>query len=139
MIIVFIIYAVISSLFKIKDIPQIEQIIGGISMFLAGAINFFVSKNYYFNSNGDREYYAEEGVFMFIKVQQCDDLECKFAQLSNEEINNYLDNKSDAYSDEVFEMNLDKGLNAAHINNIHAYKDALNDIDDAALNAAITD
>ena len=78
-------------------------------------------------------------VFMFIKVQQCDDLECKFAQLSNEEINNYLDNKSDAYSDEVFEMNLDKGLNAAHINNIHAYKDALNDIDDAALNAAITD
>ena len=67
-IIVFIIYAVISSLFKIKDIPQIEQIIGGISMFLAGAINFFVAKNYYFNSNGDREYYEEEGVFMFIKV-----------------------------------------------------------------------
>ena len=79
-------------------------------------------------------------VFMFVKVQQCDDLECKFAQLSNEEINNYLDNKSDAYSDEVFEMNLEnKGLNAAHMNSVHAYKEALNDVDDAALNEAITD
>ena len=81
------------------------------------------------------------GVLMFVKVQQCDDLDCKFAQLSNDEINNYLDNKSDAYSDEVFEMNLDtKGLNnSSNMNNVHAYKDALNDVDDAALNAAITD
>ena len=80
-------------------------------------------------------------VLMFVKVQQCDDLECKFAQLSTDEINNYLDNKSDAYSDEVFEMNLDtKGLSGnPNMNSVHAYKDALNDVDDAALNDAITD
>ena len=79
-------------------------------------------------------------VFMFVKVEQGSDLESRFAQLSNDEINNYLDNKSDAYSDEVFEMNLDNKLNAGHnLNNVHAYRDALNDVDDAALNDAITD
>jgi hypothetical protein len=80
-------------------------------------------------------------VFTFVKVQQCDDLDCRFAQLSNEEINSYLDNKSDAYSDEVFEMNLDtKNITGnPNLNNVHAYKDALNDVDDAALNDAITD
>jgi hypothetical protein len=80
-------------------------------------------------------------VFMFVKVQQCNDLDCRFAQLSTDEINNYLDNKSDAYSDEVFEMNLDtKGVSGnPNINAIHAYKDALKDVDDAALNDAIAD
>jgi hypothetical protein len=80
-------------------------------------------------------------VFMFIKVQQCNDLDCKFAQLSTDEINNYLDNKSDAYSDEVFEMNLDtKSLTGnPNVNSVHAYKDALNDVDDADLNDAIAD
>ena len=81
------------------------------------------------------------GVLMFVKVEQCNDLECRFAQLSTNEINDYLDNKSDAYSDEVFEMNLDtKAMNEnPNISNVHAYKDALNDVDDEALNAAITD
>jgi len=81
------------------------------------------------------------GVLMFVKVQQCDDLDCKFAQLSTDEINNYLDNKSDAYADEVFEMNLDtKGITGnPNLNNVHAYKDALNDVDDATLNEAIAD
>jgi hypothetical protein len=66
-------------------------------------------------------------------------LDCRFAQLSTEDINNYLDNKSDAYSDEVFEMNLDnKGLNE-NVNSLHPYKEALKDVDDAALNEAITD
>ena len=80
-------------------------------------------------------------VFMFIKVQQCDDLECKFAQLSNDEINSYLDNKSDSYADEVFEMNLEsKSLETnPNLNNVHAYKDALKDVDDDALNNAIAD
>ena len=80
-------------------------------------------------------------VFMFIKVQQCDDLECKFAQLSNDEINTYLDNKSDSYTDEVFEMNLEtKSLETnSNLNNVHAYKDALKDVDDDALNNAIAD
>lgn len=78
-------------------------------------------------------------VFMFIKVEQCNDLECKFAQLSNDEISNYLDNKSDAYADEVFEMNLDIKSTNPNINNVHAYKDAMKDVDDAALNDAIAD
>ena len=81
------------------------------------------------------------GMLMFVKVQQCDDLECKFAQLSTEDINNYLDNKSDAYSDEVFEMNLDTKAFTSNpnINSTQPYKDALKDVDDAALNAAIAD
>ena len=78
-------------------------------------------------------------MLMFVKVQQCDDLECKFAQLSTEDINNYLDNKSDAYSDEVFEMNLDTKAMNGNINNAQPYKDALKDVDDEALNAAIAD
>ena len=79
------------------------------------------------------------GVLMFVKVEQCDDVDCKLAQLSTEEINSYLDNKSDAYSDEVFEMNLDnKGLNE-NVTNLHPYKEALKDVDDEALNAAIAD
>ena len=80
-------------------------------------------------------------VFMFIKVEQCDDLECKFAQLSTDEINTYLDNKSDAYADEVFEMNLDtKTLESnPNLNSVHAYKDAMKDIDDKDLNDAIAD
>jgi hypothetical protein len=38
-------------------------------------------------------------------------------------------------------MNLDtKGITGnANINNVHAYKDALSDVDDATLNAAIAD
>jgi hypothetical protein len=80
-------------------------------------------------------------VMMFMKVNQCNDLDCKFAQLSNEEINTYLDNKSDAYSDEIFEMNLDeKALPAAgKENTLNIYKDALKNVDDAALNEAIND
>lgn len=78
------------------------------------------------------------GVMMLIKVQQCNDLECKLAQLSTDEINNYLDNKSDAYSDEVFEMKVEDNAAPAP-NSTHVYKDALKDVDDAALNSAITD
>jgi hypothetical protein len=66
--IVSIIYAAISDLLRLKEIKHIEGIVIGISMLLAGTFNFFVSKNYYINSNGDREYYEEEGTFMFIKV-----------------------------------------------------------------------
>jgi hypothetical protein len=78
-------------------------------------------------------------VMMFMKVEQCDDLDCRFAQLSNEEINNYLENKSDAYSEEVFEMNAGDNLSPSDIKEttLHVYKDALKDVDDASLNEAI--
>ena len=80
-------------------------------------------------------------VLMFTKINQCSDLECKFAQLSSEEINVYLDTKSDMYSDEIFEMTVDeKALPAIDKgNSLGIYKDALKDVDDAALNSAITD
>jgi hypothetical protein len=82
------------------------------------------------------------GVMMMVKIQQCDDLECKFAQLSNQEINSYLDYKSDAYSDEIFEASFEDKIQQGEtdkLNNVHPYKDALKDIDDAALNQAIND
>lgn len=81
------------------------------------------------------------GVMLLTKVQQCEDLDCKFAKLSTDEINSYLDNKSDAYGDEIFEMKVDdKALPATEkVNTVPLYKDALKDVDDAALNEAITD
>ncbi len=80
-------------------------------------------------------------VLMFTKINQCTDLECKFAQLSSEEINVYLDTKSDMYSDEIFEMTVDEKLlpGIDKENSTGIYKDALKDVDDAALNSAITD
>jgi hypothetical protein len=80
------------------------------------------------------------GVMMFVKVEQSKDLDSSFAQLTTSEINNYLDNKSDAYSDEVFEGKFDeKPMPAADKQNSLPIKDALKDVDDAALNEAITD
>jgi hypothetical protein len=78
-------------------------------------------------------------VMMFTKVQQRDDLDSRFAQLSTDEINNYLENRSDAYSDEVFEMNIGQNMTQSDISEttLHVYKDALKDVDDASLNEAI--
>ena len=79
------------------------------------------------------------GALMFLKIQQCNDLDCRFAQLTNDEINNYLENKTDAYSDEVFEGNFDAGQMpvADKDNSLRGYNDALKDVDNAALDAAI--
>lgn len=76
---------------------------------------------------------------LMMKIQQCSDLDCRFAQLTNDEINNYLENKSDAYSDEVFEGNFDSTPipAATDQDNMRGYKDALKNVDDAALDAAI--
>lgn len=112
----------------------------GLNVFLDGIISAVFKPKYTFAFAGLTTTVIL-GVLMFVKVQQCDDLDCKFAQLSTEDINNYLDNKSDAYSDEVFEMNLDtKGLEQnVNVNTLHPYKDALKNVDDAALNDAIAD
>ncbi len=80
------------------------------------------------------------GALMMIKIQQCNDLDCRFAQLTNDEISNYLEHKTDAYSDEVFEGNFDANQippAADKDNGLRGYKDALKDVDDAALDAAI--
>ena len=110
----------------------------GLNVFLDGIINTIFKPGYSMAFAGMATTLIL-GVLMFVKVQQCDDLDCKLAQISTEDINSYLDNKSDAYADEVFEMNLDnKGLNE-NVNSLHPYKEALKDVDDAALNDAIAD
>jgi hypothetical protein len=78
---------------------------------------------------------------LFSKTQQCNDFDCKLAQLSNDEINNYIENKSDVYSDEIFEMNLNQNLlpTVEKDKGLKGYKEALKDVDDAALDAAIAD
>ncbi len=115
-----------------------DKWIEGLNIFLDGIINAIFKPKYTLAFAGMATTLIL-GVLMFVKVQQCDDLDCKFAQLSTEDINNYLDKRSDAYSDEVFEMNLDgKGLNE-NVNSLHPYKEALKDVDDAALNEAIAD
>ncbi|MES2621654.1 MAG: hypothetical protein V4615_12455 [Bacteroidota bacterium] len=74
------------------------------------------------------------GVMMFIKVEQCNDWECKMASLTDSEINGYLESSSDEYSEEIFETTLDGSIGSADI-----YKDALKDISDEELNNAILD
>jgi hypothetical protein len=112
----------------------------GLNVFLDGVVNAVFKPKYSFAFAGMATTIIL-GVLMFVKVQQCDDLDCKFAQLSTEDINSYLDQKSDAYADEVFEMNLDtKGVNEnVNYNSLHPYKEALKNVDDAALNEAIAD
>ena len=117
-----------------------NQLLDGLNVFLDGIINAVFKPKYTIAFAGIATTLIL-GVLMFVKVQQSDDLDSRFAQLSTAEIDNYLENKSDAYSDEVFEMNLEtKGLNdTINVNNVHPYKDALKNIDDADLNDAITD
>ena len=81
------------------------------------------------------------GLMIFGKVQQGDNLDNQLASLTNDEINSYLDKRPDMYTDEVFESIVDeKMLPAADKSeNVHAFKDALKDVDDAALDAAIAD
>lgn len=74
------------------------------------------------------------GVMFFTKVEQCNDLECKMASLTDAEINAYLDSNADEYSDEVFEATLDESVNGIEI-----YKDAFKGISDDELDNAILD
>jgi len=77
------------------------------------------------------------GVMFFMKVeQQCTDLDCKMAQLSNEELNAYLDNNTDEISEEVFELNPDASLPSTDNNAINS---AFNSLSDEELNNAILD
>lgn len=68
---------------------------------------------------------------LWIKPAPCTDLDCKLASLSTQEINSYLENTSDAYSDEVFETT------SANVVDDHPYTDAMKDISDAELNKAL--
>lgn len=122
------------------SVARPNQWLDGLNIFLDGIVNAVFKPKYTIAFAGMATTLIL-GVLMFVKVQQTDDLDSRFAQLSTADIDNYLDNKSDAYSDEVFEMNLEtKGLNdTVNVSTLHPYKDALKNIDDADLNAAIAD
>ncbi len=76
------------------------------------------------------------GVMMFAKTEQCNDLDCKMASLTDEEINTYLDGSADVYTDEIFETTDETTATttAAQFEN-----EMLKDVSDADLNNAILD
>ncbi len=75
------------------------------------------------------------GIMMFAKVEQCNELDCKMASLTDSEINSYLDNNTDSYKDEIFES----GVDETETNNIQIENEMLNDLSDADLSNAILD
>lgn len=76
-------------------------------------------------------------VMMFPKVeQQCYDLDCKMAALSNEELNTYLDNENELAAEEVFELNTDVSLQSADNKTM---TNAFNNLSDEELNKALLD
>ena len=75
-------------------------------------------------------------MFFATVEQQCNDLDCKMAKLSNEEINSYLDSNTDNYQEEIFELNQEADLPSTD-NNV--LKDELNNVSDEELNNAILD
>jgi hypothetical protein len=56
------------SQFNFVDDTYTESILSGISAIIAGFAVSRFTKNFTVNSNGEKEYYEEEGVYMFIKV-----------------------------------------------------------------------
>ena len=74
-------------------------------------------------------------VMMFSKVeQQCTDIDCKMAKLSDEELNTYLDKGADVYQEEVFETDF-----ADKQNSEQTIKNVFSDVSDEELNNAILD
>lgn len=78
------------------------------------------------------------GVMMFVKVEQCNDLDCKMASLTDAEINNYLDNNTEAYSDEIFEAGTDDAT-PTNATSVQFENEMLRDVSDADLNNALQD
>lgn len=78
---------------------------------------------------------------LFFHVQQGNDLDCRFAQLSNDEINNYLSTHPDpdVSTGEIFAPVDENSYPDIDTKNLHPYIDALKDVDDATLNEAIKD
>lgn len=69
--------------------------------------------------------------------QQCSDLDCKMAKLSDQELNTYLDSHTDEITDEVFE---DTGFDRlSDETNTDGLKDAMTNLTDEELNNAILD
>ncbi len=76
------------------------------------------------------------GVMMFAKVEQCNDLDCKMASLTDEEINTYLDSSADTYTDEIFETTDET---TTPTTTVQFENEMLKDVSDADLNNAILD
>ena len=45
-----------------------NRLLFGISLFLAGIVTPFITKNYTISPSGEREYYEEEAEYLYIKV-----------------------------------------------------------------------
>jgi hypothetical protein len=74
---------------------------------------------------------------IFSKVEQCNDLDCKMATLSDDEINNYLNDNSYAYSEEIFESS-EEGTSAVEKATVNqAYNDLMKDISNEELDRAL--
>lgn len=76
-------------------------------------------------------------VMMFAKVEQCNDLDCKMASLTDEEINTYLDGNADTYTDEIFEATDETTATSTKATEFE--NEMLKDVSDVDLNNAILD
>lgn len=76
-------------------------------------------------------------VMMFTKVEQCNDLDCKMASLTDEEINVYLESNADTYTDEIFEATDETTATSTKATEFE--NEMLKDVSDADLNNAILD
>lgn len=74
------------------------------------------------------------GMFFTTVEKQCNDLDCKMAKLSDEELNMYLDNGANTYQEEIFEADFSDKQNSEQV-----IKNVLNDVTDEELNNAILD
>lgn len=80
------------------------------------------------------------GVMFFAEVEkQCSDLDCKMAQLTNEELDAYLAVNDDFYSDEIFELNDSENQQSVTTTADEAFSKAMNSLTDEELNNAILD
>ncbi len=61
-------YAGFYSLSSLGHDRIIDGLFSSISFFLAAAINSLVTKNYIIGSDGEREYFEEEGTYIYIRV-----------------------------------------------------------------------
>lgn len=77
-------------------------------------------------------------VMFFTQIeQQCSDLDCKMAKLSDQELNTYLDAHTDEISEEIFEDGSFDGLSVE--TNADELKDAMTNLTDEELDNAILD
>ena len=64
----FVLYETLRISYKLEPNQYTNKLVLGGSMFLVSIVNSFMTKNYTLNAQREREYYEEEGEYMYIKV-----------------------------------------------------------------------